>query len=150
MHNKNQPAQASSKRQLLADVDHTTPAGPRTSPRKRMSLDGNLGGTPSQSDSSPAASDAPTSSQKKKKERKERKDRRTTSAPKRGEYRCGKCGFFPKKAKHSCIMEKQKRAPGGPSLAGPVEGNIDNGVHIKHIAPTDPMLSYLNVPHPHW
>jgi hypothetical protein len=37
----------------------------------------------------------------------------TTSAPKRGEYRCGKCGFFPKKQKHTCATDKQKK--GGPA-----------------------------------
>ncbi len=30
--------------------------------------------------------------------------------PKRGEYKCGKCGFFPKKVKHTCMpSEKQKK-----------------------------------------
>lgn len=47
------------------------------------------------------------------KQKKPKKDKltkkRTTSAPKRGEYRCGKCGFFPKKAKHNCAIEKAKR-----------------------------------------
>lgn len=36
----------------------------------------------------------------------------TSAAPKRGEYRCGKCGFFPKKQKHSCAPDKQKKAGG--------------------------------------
>jgi hypothetical protein len=33
----------------------------------------------------------------------------TAAAPKRGEYRCGKCGFFPKKQKHNCAPDKQKK-----------------------------------------
>ena len=36
----------------------------------------------------------------------------TSSAPKRGEYRCGKCGFFPKKQKHNCAPDKQKKTAG--------------------------------------
>ena len=41
----------------------------------------------------------------------DKKDRKTptTAAPKRGEYRCGKCGFFPKKQKHTCAADKQKK-----------------------------------------
>ncbi len=35
------------------------------------------------------------------------------SAPKRGEYKCGKCGFFPKKTKHNCNAEKAKRIADG-------------------------------------
>ena len=30
------------------------------------------------------------------------------SAAKRGEYKCGKCGFFPKKTKHDCAAYKAK------------------------------------------
>ncbi|EGD82753.1 hypothetical protein PTSG_03404 [Salpingoeca rosetta] len=35
---------------------------------------------------------------------------RKGTATKRGEYKCGKCGFFPKKAKHNCALERAKRA----------------------------------------
>ena len=31
-----------------------------------------------------------------------KKARRGASGPKRGEYKCGKCGHFPKKEKHNC------------------------------------------------
>lgn len=41
----------------------------------------------------------------------------TAAAPKRGEYRCGKCGFFPKKQKHTCATDKLKK--GAASTAGP-------------------------------
>ena len=46
-----------------------------------------------------------------KRARKEKREKKTptSTAPKRGEYRCGKCGFFPKKQKHNCASEKQKR-----------------------------------------
>ena len=30
----------------------------------------------------------------------------------RGEYKCGRCGFFPKAAKHSCIEEKARMDEG--------------------------------------
>lgn len=46
--------------------------------------------------------------------KKERKNHITISAPKRGEYRCGKCGHFPKKAKHVC-----NKASHGGELCSP-------------------------------
>ena len=49
---------------------------------------------------------------KKKKEKRDKKDTRSASAPKRGEYKCGKCGFFPKKTKHNC---DEFKASGGKS-----------------------------------
>lgn len=150
--------EVTSKRQLIADVEKQSPPVRRTSPRKRMSLDGeNKMGSQTPPMAGVATAFAaggmdPTSSQKKraKKDKKDRKDNRTTSAPKRGEYRCGKCGFFPKKAKHSCVMEKSKRAPGGPSLAIVPTENEENGHSHKQMTAADPMLSFLNVPHPHW
>jgi len=45
--------------------------------------------------------------------KKEKRDKRTAAAPKRGEYKCGKCGFFPKKEKHNCDLERQKRIANG-------------------------------------
>lgn len=36
-------------------------------------------------------------------------EKRNGNAPKRGEYKCGKCGYFPKKEKHDCATEKAKR-----------------------------------------
>jgi hypothetical protein len=30
----------------------------------------------------------------------------------RGEYKCGRCGFLPKKAKHNCEVENARRAAG--------------------------------------
>eukprot|EP00049_Salpingoeca_infusionum_P005194 m.89198 g.89198 ORF g.89198 m.89198 type:complete len:445 (+) comp12884_c0_seq5:262-1596(+) len=47
------------------------------------------------------------------KDKSAKKDKRTSSAPKRGEYKCGKCGFFPKKAKHDCTLERARRSNGG-------------------------------------
>ena len=43
---------------------------------------------------------------KKVKKKKSTLDHRSTTAPKRGEYKCGKCGYFPKKAKHNCDEER--------------------------------------------
>eukprot|EP00041_Stephanoeca_diplocostata_P031428 m.978406 g.978406 ORF g.978406 m.978406 type:complete len:399 (-) comp23957_c0_seq1:3555-4751(-) len=41
------------------------------------------------------------------------------SGSKRGEYKCGKCGFFPKKTKHDCKDFKLKgAAAGGSAVAG--------------------------------
>ncbi len=40
----------------------------------------------------------------------EKRERRQSAGPKRGEYRCGKCGFYPKKVKHNCADENIKRA----------------------------------------
>jgi len=57
-------------------------------------------------------------SMKKEKKSKSKRDNRTMTAPKRGEYKCGKCGFFPKKTKHNCDEEKQKRSGGGSSSSG--------------------------------
>ena len=34
----------------------------------------------------------------------------------RGEYKCGRCGFFPKAAKHSCIEEKARMDEGRAAL----------------------------------
>lgn len=34
--------------------------------------------------------------------------RKKPSTSKRGEYKCGKCGFYPKKTKHDCVKEKAK------------------------------------------
>eukprot|EP00050_Salpingoeca_kvevrii_P006677 m.290870 g.290870 ORF g.290870 m.290870 type:complete len:314 (+) comp12373_c0_seq1:145-1086(+) len=52
----------------------------------------------------------PVEDSKSKKVKKEKKPpRKTATASKRGEYRCGKCGFFPKKSKHNCQLEKAKR-----------------------------------------
>ena len=34
--------------------------------------------------------------------------RKKPSTSKRGEYKCGKCGFYPKKTKHDCVKEKLK------------------------------------------
>lgn len=40
--------------------------------------------------------------------------------PKRGEYKCGKCGYFPKKTKHNCDNERVKRTAAGlPTGKGP-------------------------------
>ncbi len=49
----------------------------------------------------------PDSKRARKEFKKERKTP-TSAAPKRGEYRCGKCGFFPKKVKHTCAPDKKK------------------------------------------
>jgi len=35
----------------------------------------------------------------------------------RGEYKCGRCGYLPKKAKHNCEVENAKRAAGLPFSA---------------------------------
>ncbi len=63
-------------------------------------------------------------------------------APRRGEYRCGKCGFFPKKQKHNCSSEKQKR-PLSSEQKTPVapfpmplemgQGQMPHGAQMSHI-----------------
>eukprot|EP00051_Salpingoeca_urceolata_P017059 m.229898 g.229898 ORF g.229898 m.229898 type:complete len:454 (+) comp18853_c0_seq3:493-1854(+) len=68
-----------------------------------------------------------SSTKKPRRDKKDKADRRTATAPKRGEYRCGKCGFFPKKAKHNCSVEKAKRQAAGAaaaSAAGGVPGAV--------------------------
>lgn len=65
-----------------------------------------------------------------RKEKKERKDRRTTTAPKRGEYRCGKCGHFPKKDKHVCNKERQTEG-------SPESSSLDRSLY----SPDSSMLS---------
>lgn len=49
---------------------------------------------------------------KERRDRREPKKPKTQSAPKRGEYRCGKCGFFPKKSKHDCTQERRRLSLG--------------------------------------
>lgn len=41
------------------------------------------------------------------------------SASKRGEYKCGKCGFYPKKQKHNCDEEKRRRQSDGRNKSLP-------------------------------
>ena len=167
MFNMRQP-EASSKRQLIADHHHHHhPAMPtRTSPRKRIAMD------------LKSAMGDKIGPQKKRKDKKSEshKDRRTTSAPKRGEYRCGKCGFFPKKEKHSCEAEKLRRERGGGGAGGggggamangsvgcvpmglapntmsqqQMPGEMGNNAAAGTAAPVDPMMTYLNVPQPTW
>lgn len=87
-----------------------------------------------------------SSSKKAKKEKKEKRDKRTTSAPKRGEYRCGKCGYFPKKEKHDCAEECAKReesmAINFPKMIQQMTSN-----HMGAMA--DPVLSMLAAGHGH-
>lgn len=48
-----------------------------------------------------------------KKPKKPRKAYSIAGRPRaRGEYKCGRCGFLPKKAKHSCEVENARRAQG--------------------------------------
>ena len=57
-----------------------------------------------------AASAAKGSAKKKTTEgRKDRKAYSTAGRPRvRGEYKCGKCGFMPKKQKHDCAVERAR------------------------------------------
>jgi len=66
-----------------------------------------------------------TSSMKSSSKKKKRaKDKLTTLggvAPKRGEYKCGKCGFFPKKSKHDCDERVKRGSTGKSKVALSVE-----------------------------
>eukprot|EP00038_Savillea_parva_P001948 m.108729 g.108729 ORF g.108729 m.108729 type:complete len:346 (+) comp10669_c1_seq1:36-1073(+) len=54
--------------------------------------------------------DSMTASERKK-DKKDRKTYSTAGRPRsRGEYKCGKCGFYPKKEKHDCQKELAKQA----------------------------------------
>lgn len=54
---------------------------------------------------------------KKDKTKKDRKTYSTAGRPRvRGEYKCGKCGFMPKKAKHDCEAERSKRLERGEEV----------------------------------
>eukprot|EP00730_Choanoeca_flexa_P008683 TRINITY_DN12520_c0_g5_i1.p1 TRINITY_DN12520_c0_g5~~TRINITY_DN12520_c0_g5_i1.p1 ORF type:complete len:373 (+),score=38.08 TRINITY_DN12520_c0_g5_i1:158-1276(+) len=44
--------------------------------------------------------------------------RKAASSSKRGEYRCGRCGFFPKKTKHNCNLERARRQAAGEFVPG--------------------------------
>ena len=44
--------------------------------------------------------------------------KKAASNAKRGEYRCGKCGFFPKKTKHNCTTERTRRQAQGEFVPG--------------------------------
>lgn len=44
--------------------------------------------------------------------------KKAPSSSKRGEYRCGKCGYFPKKTKHNCNTERARRQATGQSVPG--------------------------------
>ncbi len=85
-----------------------------------------------------------------RKEKKLRKEKvpTTTTAPKRGEYRCGKCGFFPKKQKHVCSTEKQRRpsnstaSPASPPLVTPSSlsappSAAPEDLHTTTLSPSD-------------
>lgn len=91
------------------------------------------------------------------------RDKRTAAAPKRGEYKCGKCGYFPKKEKHNCDSERQKRIASGtfpdPKLAkdaknahlmgsGPFMHPMAGGPggYGMGMGMGDPMLGYMHMP----
>lgn len=64
-----------------------------------------------------------SSSEKKKKDR---KTYSTAGRPRvRGEYKCGKCGFMPKKAKHDCEEHKKSMVARGEELPGKKQGGRD-------------------------
>eukprot|EP00048_Salpingoeca_helianthica_P023899 m.28127 g.28127 ORF g.28127 m.28127 type:complete len:292 (-) comp9063_c0_seq1:21-896(-) len=75
-----------------------------------------------------------------KKENGKEKKMPTAAAPKRGEYRCGKCGFFPKKQKHNCAPDKQKK---GAAAMAPKQvsahafmGASDPTITVSTVTPT--------------
>eukprot|EP00039_Didymoeca_costata_P019481 m.337688 g.337688 ORF g.337688 m.337688 type:complete len:277 (-) comp18208_c0_seq1:228-1058(-) len=85
-------------------------------------------------------------SMKKEKKRRERQDKRTMSAPKRGEYKCGKCGFFPKKTKHNCDEERSKRMqPDGtiPDDMQPMKDNRGEPMHTNLDEDPDQIMSFV-------
>ena len=70
------------------------------------------------------------------KKKKDRKAYSTAGRPRvRGEYKCGKCGFMPKKTKHNCEHEKAKN--GGKRSnghhAGELAGDMVSDLSLIHI-----------------
>lgn len=58
--------------------------------------------------------------------KKDRKTYSTAGRPRvRGEYKCGKCGFMPKKAKHDCEEHKESMVARGEELPGRKQGGRD-------------------------
>ena len=58
--------------------------------------------------------------------KKDRKTYSTAGRPRvRGEYKCGKCGFMPKKAKHDCEEHKKSMVARGEELPGRKQGGRD-------------------------
>ena len=107
-----------------------SPVGKKSS-RKSLAMDG-AGGTMVHGMSelgisplSPTSAAQRTVSGGKAPRRRDRRDRRgekkpkSASAPKRGEYRCGKCGFFPKKTKHDCAREAARMSLGEAGQPAP-------------------------------
>ena len=78
--------------------------------------------TPKAKAKSPAAQLLTTGEKKKP-----RKQYSTAGRPRnRGQYKCGKCGFKPKKAKHDCEVEKIRRAKLKAAGKGSEDDNYDD------------------------
>mmetsp|Transcript_34396 Transcript_34396/g.103704 ORF Transcript_34396/g.103704 Transcript_34396/m.103704 type:complete len:325 (-) Transcript_34396:219-1193(-) len=68
----------------------------------------------------------------KRKDKKDRKTYSTTNRPRvRGEYKCGKCGFYPKKEKHDCLKEIARKSREGGHAAAVTPSPLRKGTPVR-------------------
>eukprot|EP00035_Acanthoeca_spectabilis_P021294 m.437410 g.437410 ORF g.437410 m.437410 type:complete len:326 (+) comp18111_c0_seq1:85-1062(+) len=97
-----------------ATPDPATPSSARRAARTPKS-----GGSAVRMDKRKLNSAEKTASERKK-DKKDRKTYSTAGRPRqRGEYKCGKCGYYPKKEKHDCLKELANRSNSGSSTVTP-------------------------------
>ena len=70
--------------------------------------------------------------------------KKAPSASKRGEYRCGKCGFFPKKEKHNCATERVRRQASGDFIPGDKGGSKSKSLLSSRPGQTQAQLDMSN------
>ena len=155
-------ANKSSKRKLHMAESHSVSGGVTPVAAAAAEAMHTQGGASATMPSAAVALTSSQSSGSSSAKKKEKRDKRTAAAPKRGEYKCGKCGYFPKKEKHNCDLERNKRIANGtfqdksgkdakrhmgggsPYMHGMHGATLSHGGYP--MAMGDPMLGYPSMP----